>query len=118
MTEDYLAKAERAMWSGDDPLHKVFEKAIDKFRDNIIRDLKTIETQHAIIKYAEAMAQVLAQAAMASQKAGQGSADYALDRWLDVIRTRATELIHAAKANPDAQQRMPQLTDRTEEPTK
>jgi len=57
----------------------------------------TVQTQHAIIKYSEAMAEVLAEAAVASHKA---TGDYpldALDKWVRVIRNKARDIIQKPK---------------------
>jgi len=53
------------------------------------------QTQEGIIKYAEAMAQVLAEAGRASEKATGDSAHYAVNKWADIIRTRAIELLES-----------------------
>lgn len=53
----------------------------------------TARTQAGIIKYAEAMAQVLAEAGLASQKATGDSPSVAIRKWSDVIRSRALEIV-------------------------
>jgi hypothetical protein len=50
-------------------------------------------TQHAVIRYAEGMAQVLAEAALASNKAVGNHPLVALNRWIEVIKDRAAEII-------------------------
>lgn len=67
---------------------------LDKYARHLV---VTAQTQHAIIKYAEAMAQVLAEAALASQKATGDRPQVALDKWIRVIRERAVEIIHKPK---------------------
>lgn len=52
-----------------------------------------IDTQHAIIKYAEPMAQFLAEAARASGQALGDDPAYALMKWMDVILERAREIL-------------------------
>lgn len=77
------------------------------FTDEMIRGfLLARQTQHGIIKYIEAMAQVLAEAGTASQKAIGDSADYAIDKWVDVIRKRAHELVREKRAKPPQQKQI------------
>ena len=62
--------------------------------DGIVRHyVKTVQTQAGIIKYAEAMAQVLAEAGRASEKATGDAAWVAVNKWAEVIRKRAQELL-------------------------
>ena len=64
------------------------------FTDDFVRRIIDVRnTQHGIIKYMEAMAQVMAAAAVASEKAVGDSPSYAIDRWTDVVRKRAKELL-------------------------
>jgi Lhr-like helicase len=64
------------------------------FTDEMVRHaLTTVQTQHGIIKYAEAMAQVLAEAGRASKKATGDSVEYAVNKWAEIIRQRALELV-------------------------
>lgn len=64
------------------------------FTDDMVRRMVDVRnTQHGIIKYMEAMAQVMAEAAIASQKATGDSPSYAVDKWTDVVRKRAKELV-------------------------
>lgn len=64
------------------------------FTDEMIRQaLATVQTQHGIIRYAEAMAQVLAEAGRASQKATGDSAIYAIEKWSRIIHNRALEIL-------------------------
>jgi hypothetical protein len=64
------------------------------FTDDFVRRIVDVRnTQHGIIKYMEAMAQVMAEAAVASQKAVGDSPSYAIDKWTDVVRERAKELL-------------------------
>jgi hypothetical protein len=64
------------------------------FTDEMVRRMIDVRnTQHGIIKYMEAMAQVMAEAAIASQKAVGDSPYYAVGKWTDVVRNRAKELI-------------------------
>lgn len=64
------------------------------FTDDMIKHALTIvQTQHGIIKYAEAMAQVLAEAGRASKKATGDPPEYAVNKWAEVIRHRALDLL-------------------------
>lgn len=54
---------------------------------------KVVETQHAIIQYIEAMAQILAEAGRASHKALGDSPHYAIDKWCDLMRDKAHQLV-------------------------
>lgn len=64
------------------------------FTDEMVRGyVVAAKTQAGIQKYAEAMAQVLAEAGRASQKAVGDRPEYAIDRWCDVIRQRAKQLL-------------------------
>lgn len=86
---DYIRRAEETIWGGNDLLRQTLDKAAENMG-------KAIETQHGIIKYMEGMAQVLAQAGLASSKATGDSPGVAVDRWIHVIRKRAWELIREA----------------------
>lgn len=71
------------------------------FTDDMIRHyMLAAQTQQGIIKYAEAMAQVLAEAGRASHKATGDSPQVAVLKWITVIQKRALELLHE-----DSQQR-------------
>lgn len=64
------------------------------FTDDFVKHgLLTVQTQRGIIEYAEAMAQVLAEAGRASHKAAGDSAEYAIRRWSDIIRQRALDIV-------------------------
>jgi len=64
------------------------------FTDEMVRRMIDVHnTQHGIIKYMEAIAQVMAEAAIASQKALGDSPAYAVAKWTDVVKKRALELI-------------------------
>jgi len=66
------------------------------FTDEMLKHgLATVQTQHGIIKYAEAMAQVLAEAGRASKRATGDSAEYAVHQWSRVILDRALELLRS-----------------------
>ena len=72
------------------------------FTDEMVRGyLMAAQTQQGIIKYAEAMAQVLAEAGRASHQATGDRPQYAMRRWLKVIENRALELL---KENANAKQ--------------
>ena len=71
------------------------------FTDDFVRHgLLTVQTQRGIIEYAEGMAQILAEAGRASRKATGDSADYAIDRWSDVIRKRAHDILKDDSPTP------------------
>jgi len=53
----------------------------------------TVRTQAGIQKYAEAMAQVLAEAGRASYKATGDAPMTAVNKWVDVIRKRAIDIL-------------------------
>jgi hypothetical protein len=73
------------------------------FTDDMVRHLvETAKTHEAIRRYGEAMAEFLAEAAVASEKARGDSALYALNRWMDVIGARARELIGEKRRKVDA----------------
>lgn len=68
------------------------------FTDDMVRHyVKTVQTQHGIAKYAEAMAQVLAEAGLASHKATGDSPQVAVNKWIAVIRHRALVLMTEPK---------------------
>lgn len=71
------------------------------FTDEMVRHfVLTAQTHEGIRKYGEAMAQFLAEAAVASQKAtGDGPAT-ALNKWMRVIRERALQLIAEKQRKP------------------
>jgi hypothetical protein len=54
-----------------------------------------LQTKAAILEYIEPIAQVLAAAGRASEKAMGDSAEYAVDQWSNVIRERAIEILRA-----------------------
>src|SRR5216683_259621 len=64
------------------------------FTDEMVRRMVDVHnTQHGIIKYMEAMEQVMAEAAIASQKAIGDSPNYAIDQWTDIVKKRAKKLV-------------------------
>lgn len=70
------------------------------FTDDMVRHfVMTLQTQDAIRKHGEAMAIFLAEAAIASQKARGDSALTALNKWSQVIKDRAAELIREKQRN-------------------
>lgn len=70
------------------------------FTDDMVRHyVKTLQTQHGIIKYAEAMAKFLAEAGRASEQAVGDSPAIAVSRWCDVIKQRALELLRESPKN-------------------
>lgn len=85
-------------------MEQVAQEDYDRFMGNTIGKIehaqKVAETQHAIIKYIEEMAQVLAEAGRASEKALGDPARVAIDKWTDILRRRAKELL----AKPEVKQ--------------
>lgn len=70
----------------------------EAYIDSVVRHGRLIvQTQHGIIEYAEGMAQVLAEAGRASNKALGDSPEYAVRRWSDVILNRALEILREEK---------------------
>jgi hypothetical protein len=59
-----------------------------------------LQTKAAILEYVEPIAQVLAAAGRASQKAMGDSAEYAVNEWSKVIRDRAHEILREGRATP------------------
>jgi hypothetical protein len=90
-SEKYLRNAEENMLSGNNPFDRLTDNSAEKLAN-------ILATQAAIIKYAEAMAQVLAQAALASHKATGDPPHIALHKWTDIIRRRASELIREGQS--------------------
>ena len=90
-SEKYLRNAEASMASGNSPFDRLIDKSTEKLAS-------ILATQAAIIKYAEAMAQVLAQTALASHKATGDPPHIALHKWTDIIITRARELIREGQS--------------------
>ena len=90
-SEKYLRNAEENMASGNNP----FDRLIDNSTEKLVG---IIATQAEIIKDAEAMAQVLAKAALASHKATGDPPHIALHKWTDIIITRARELIREGQS--------------------
>ena len=71
------------------------------FTDEMLKHYQlTVQTQRGIIDYAEGMAQVLAEAGRASEKALGDSAEYAVRQWSNVILERALELLRHDKHVP------------------
>ena len=77
-------------------MEQVAQEDYDRFMGNTVgkieHALKVRETQHAIVKYLEDMAQVLAEAGRASEKAVGDPASVAIDKWVEIVRARAKEL--------------------------
>jgi hypothetical protein len=77
------------------------------FTDEMVRRMVDVHnTQHGIIKYMEAMAQVMAEAAIASSKALGDAPSHAVDRWIEVVRERAKELIVEKREDSPMQAKM------------
>lgn len=84
MAIDYIARAEANMKRELDP---------DRFDAAATTMVMARHTQAGIIKYMEGMAQVMAEAAIASQKAVGDSPAVAISKWLEFVRKRALELV-------------------------
>jgi hypothetical protein len=98
---DYLEGIERKVRAEGDGLEKSVFAAIDRARrEGRPLSNAAVETQAGIIKYAEAMAQVLAEAALASEKVTGDSPYTALTKWLKVIQNRASEIINEKRKEP------------------
>ena len=95
--EKYVRKAHEEMdkaLRGEESMFTPFgDAAARAYIDQHNRAVMVRDTQHAIIKYAEPMAQFLAEAARASSKALGHSYEHALAQWITVIEQRAKELL-------------------------
>lgn len=68
------------------------------FTDDDVRHMVNVaKTQRGIINYAEGMAQVLAEAGRASTKAVGDPPRVAIDKWIEVIRNRAYQILKEPK---------------------
>ena len=71
------------------------------FSDDMLKHYRAVvQTQKGIIAYAEAMAQVLAEAGRASHRALGDSPQTAVNKWSDVIRERALEILRDDPPSP------------------
>lgn len=70
-----------------------------------------VQTQAGIRKYAEAMAQVLAEAGRASKKVTGDSPRTAVQRWSNIIRDRAFQLLEEDPLSP-MQKQMREMRER------
>jgi hypothetical protein len=84
---------------GDDDARRLIGKHNHAVR---VRD-----TQHAILEYAEPIAQFLAEAARASNKALGHSPEYALAQWITVIERRTKEILHGGVVQEQEQLNAP-----------
>lgn len=76
------------------------------FTDEFVKHgLLTVQTQHGIIRYMEGMAQVLAEAGRASKKAIGDDPAYAVNRWAEIVRKRALEILREDPCGPQSQQK-------------
>lgn len=76
------------------------------FTDDFVKHgLLTVQTQHGIIRYMEGMAQVLAEAGRSSKKAIGDDPAYAVNRWADIVRKRALEILRENPCGPQKQQK-------------
>jgi hypothetical protein len=93
---DILETIERRMAAQGDPL--------ERMANSLVKAQFVAQTQAAILKYAEPMAQVLAEAAMASQKATGDLPEAAGHKWLMLIWNRTLELIREKRAQAEQKQ--------------
>lgn len=71
------------------------------FTDDDIRQMLAVhQTQAGIQKYIEGMAQVLAEAGRASNKAIGDRPETAVNKWIEVLRKRAYELLKEDSKQP------------------
>lgn len=92
MAIDYIRRAEEAWANQDTEFHRAARHIA-----------KVADTQAGIIKYMEGMAQVMAEAAIASQKAVGDSPHIAIDKWVGVVRRRAYELVEEKQGTTQKQ---------------
>jgi hypothetical protein len=78
----FIENAERQSRADADP----FGKAVDHM-------VKVHQTQAGIIEAIQKMADVMAEAAIATRKALGDSEGYAIDRWTKILADRAKELV-------------------------
>jgi hypothetical protein len=77
-----------------------------KDKDIIDHYSMVVQTQKGIIEYAEAMAQVLAEAGRASNKALGDSEEYAVEKWCEVIKDRALQILRQDALKKDLRKRL------------
>ncbi len=87
---DYIARAEANMRRELEKTQTNIDRAVDHY-------VKTAQTQAAIIEEIKKMAEVMAAAAVASEKAVGDTPDVAIDRWVRVLATEAKRLARAQK---------------------
>jgi hypothetical protein len=104
-TEDFwqrMGKLEEQLQRGEDPFGFTDEQArklIGQHNASVSNRAAITDTQSGIIKYMEAMAQVMAEAAIASQKAIGDSPHYAIHKWTTVVRDRANQIVREKLAD-------------------
>jgi hypothetical protein len=70
------------------------------FTDDMVRHwINVVKTQRGIIDYAEGMAQVLAEAGRASSKATGDPPSVAVEKWSNIIRERAKQILREGKSD-------------------
>jgi hypothetical protein len=92
----------RAFRELEDRAFRAAEEHDQAVEDKARQFVMARHTQHAIIKAAEQMAEVLAEAGRASAKAIGDSTNYAIDRWARVIAGRAKEIAGGRGARLEA----------------
>lgn len=85
---DYIARAEENMRRNFQ--RDAQETSIDRAVDHYV---KVAKTQGAIIEKIKRMAEVMAEAAIASQKAVGDSPEYAIRKWTELLASEANRLV-------------------------
>lgn len=86
---DYLARAEQ-FWQNAEKSESSIDRAVDHY-------VKVAKTQAGIIEAIKKMADVMAEAAIASEKALGDSTDKAISEWTRVLATEARRLVKEKK---------------------
>jgi hypothetical protein len=95
-----MGKLEEQLMRGEDPFGFTDEQArklIDQHNAVVLNKAAITYTQHGIIKYMEAMAQVMAEAAIASEQANGDTPHVAVYKWTQIVSKRAHELVNEKK---------------------
>jgi hypothetical protein len=101
---DILEAIERRVAKEGEFFDQLANKTIARILKTTSHTFAVIDTQKAILEYAEPMAQVLAEAAMASQKATGDLPEVAARKWSTVILHRTLELIREKRAQAEQKQ--------------
>lgn len=92
---DYIARAEENMRRQfqRDAQETPIDRAVDHY-------VKVAKTQAAIIEEIKKMAEIMAAAAIASQKAVGDPANYAIDKWTRILSDEAKRIIRNSTETP------------------